>query len=42
MNNQNPKISDMTNRLIDRLMAATGMIAMVYILTFLLVAMIDK
>ena len=36
------KLSDMVSKAIDKLMVATGTVALVWILAFLLVAMIEK
>ena len=38
----NTKISGVASKLIDKLMIASGVIALVWILAFLLVAMMDK
>jgi|GEM_PF-5366728 len=36
------KLSETTSKIIDKLMLATGVIALVWILAFLLVGIIDK
>jgi hypothetical protein len=36
------KTSELANKVIDKIMVATGFISLVWILAFLLVAMIDK
>ena len=36
------KASEMTSKVIDKVMAATGALSLIWILAFLLVAMIDK
>ena len=41
-NSLNTKISEVAIKLIDKLMLASGVIALVWILAFLLVAMMDK
>ena len=41
-NSLNTKISGVANKLIDKLMVASGVIALVWILAFLLVAMMEK
>ena len=41
-NSFNTRISGAASKLIDKLMLASGAIALVWILAFLLVAMIDK
>ena len=41
-NSFNTKVSEVTSKLIDKIMVASGAIALVWILAFLLVAMIDK
>ena len=41
-NSLNTKISGVASKLIDKLMIASGVIALVWILAFLLVAMMDK
>ena len=43
MNTQAPlKTSDLANKVIDKFMAATGFFSLVWIMAFLLVAMLDK
>ena len=37
-----PKVSALANKVIDKIMLATGMIALVWIVVFLLVAMFAK
>ena len=41
-NSLNTKISGVASKLIDKLMIASGVIALAWILAFLLVAMMDK
>ena len=41
-NSDSTKISDVTSKVIDKIMMATGIIAYVWILAFLLVGMIAK
>ena len=41
-NSLNTKISGVASKLIDKLMIASGVIALVWILAFLLVAMMEK
>ena len=41
-NSLNTKVSEVANKLIDKLMLASGVIALVWILAFILVAMMDK
>ena len=36
------KVSEITSKIIDKIIEATGAISLVWILVFLLVAMIDK
>jgi hypothetical protein len=36
------RVSDLVNKVIDKLMVASGTLALVWILAFLLVAMIEK
>ncbi len=41
-NTSSPKVTEMANRFINKIMVTTGYISLVWILAFLLVAMIDK
>ena len=41
-NSYSTKVSETANKVIDKIMVATGTISLVWILAFLMVAMIDK